>query len=160
MLFHMYQVFNSLLGHLHFSVHFLFTFMEQLFNDHPIYKCKRECMCICLFVAVCDCVCVFCWGQCPIIIVYYKRRPHRNENWQSRGRFRVSIVGQINQKPRLKVLGHSLMCLLVCSHRSLVCLLRTACFARLLTHFAHSLARRKRNDWKAVFSMFFLNSGP
>ena len=36
MLFHMYQVFSSLLGHLHFSLHFFSTFMEQLFNNHPI----------------------------------------------------------------------------------------------------------------------------
>ena len=34
MLFHMYQVFSFLLGHLHFSVHFFFTFMEQLFKNH------------------------------------------------------------------------------------------------------------------------------
>jgi len=36
MLFHMYQVFSSLLGHLNFSLHFFSTFMEQLFNNHPI----------------------------------------------------------------------------------------------------------------------------
>ena len=36
MLFHMYQVFSSLLGHLHFSLHFFSTFMEQLFLNHPI----------------------------------------------------------------------------------------------------------------------------
>ena len=32
----MYQVFSSLLGHLHFFVHFSFTFMEHLFFGHPI----------------------------------------------------------------------------------------------------------------------------
>ena len=37
MLFHMYQVFSSLLGHLHFSLHFFSTFMEQLFLNHAIY---------------------------------------------------------------------------------------------------------------------------
>ena len=36
MLFHMYQVFSSLLGHLHFSLHFFSIFMEQLFLNHPI----------------------------------------------------------------------------------------------------------------------------
>ena len=36
MLFHMYQVFSSLQGHLHFSSHFFSTFMEQLFLNHPI----------------------------------------------------------------------------------------------------------------------------
>ena len=36
MLFHMYQVSSSLLGHLHFSLHFFSTFMEQLFFNHPI----------------------------------------------------------------------------------------------------------------------------
>ena len=41
MLFHMYQVFSSLLGHLHFSLHFFSTFMEQLFNNHPISLCCR-----------------------------------------------------------------------------------------------------------------------
>ena len=35
-LFHTYQVFSSLLGHLHFSLHFFSTFMEQLFLNHPI----------------------------------------------------------------------------------------------------------------------------
>ena len=38
MLFHIYPVFSSQLGHLHFSLHFFFTFMEQLFNNHPIPK--------------------------------------------------------------------------------------------------------------------------
>ena len=33
----MYQVFIFLLGHLHFFVHFFFTFMENLFMDHPIF---------------------------------------------------------------------------------------------------------------------------
>ena len=36
MLFHMYQVFSSLHGHLQFFVHFFFTFMERFFIDHPI----------------------------------------------------------------------------------------------------------------------------
>ena len=36
MLFHMYQVFSSLLGHLHFSLHFFSTFMEHLCLNHPI----------------------------------------------------------------------------------------------------------------------------
>ena len=36
MLFHMYQVFSSLHGHLQFFVHFFFTFMEHFFIDHPI----------------------------------------------------------------------------------------------------------------------------
>ena len=36
MLFPMYQVFSSLLDHLHFSLHFFSTFMEQLFLNHPI----------------------------------------------------------------------------------------------------------------------------
>ena len=35
-LFYMYQVFSSLIGHLHFSLHFFSTFMEQLFLNHPI----------------------------------------------------------------------------------------------------------------------------
>ena len=37
MLFQMYQVFSSLLGHLHFSLHLFFIFMEQLFMNHPIW---------------------------------------------------------------------------------------------------------------------------
>ena len=36
MLFLTYQVSSALLGHLHFSLHFFLSFMEQLFNDHPI----------------------------------------------------------------------------------------------------------------------------
>ena len=35
MLLRMYQVFSSLQGHLHFFVHFLFTFMGQFFLGHP-----------------------------------------------------------------------------------------------------------------------------
>ena len=38
MLFCMYQVFSSLLCHLHFFVHFLFIFMEQFFIGHPIFS--------------------------------------------------------------------------------------------------------------------------
>ena len=38
MLLHMYQIFSSLLGHLHFFVHFSFTFVGQFFLGHPIYK--------------------------------------------------------------------------------------------------------------------------
>ena len=37
-------------------------------------------------------------------------------------------------------MGHSLACSLVCSHRSLVCLLRTARFAHAF-HYTHSFAR-------------------
>ena len=33
----MYQDFSSLQGHLHFFVHFFFTFMEHFFIVHPIY---------------------------------------------------------------------------------------------------------------------------
>ena len=58
-------------------------------------------------------------------------------------------VGQIQMKIKIGVLGHSLvrslLHLLVCSHRSLVRLLRTA-------HFAHSLARGTVYD---SFSVFF-----
>ena len=36
MLLHMYQIFSSLLGHLHFFVHFSFTFVGQFFLGHPI----------------------------------------------------------------------------------------------------------------------------
>ena len=36
MLLYMYQVFSSLLGHLHFFVHFFLTFVEYFFIDHPI----------------------------------------------------------------------------------------------------------------------------
>ena len=36
MLFHMYQVFSTLQGHLQFFVHFFFTFMEHFFIFHPI----------------------------------------------------------------------------------------------------------------------------
>ena len=39
-----------------------------------------------------------------------------------------------------EVLGHSLVCWLVCSHRSLLCLLQTARFARAL-RCAHSFTR-------------------
>ena len=38
MLLHMYQVFSPLLDHFHFSAHFFFTFMEQLFMNHPILR--------------------------------------------------------------------------------------------------------------------------
>ena len=41
MLLFMYQVFSSLLGHLHFFVHFFFTFKEQFFFDHPVCPLLR-----------------------------------------------------------------------------------------------------------------------
>ena len=36
MLLSLYQIFIFLLGHLHFFLHFFFTFMENLFKKHPI----------------------------------------------------------------------------------------------------------------------------
>ena len=36
MLLYMYQVFSSLRSHLHFFVHFFFSFMEYFFFGHPI----------------------------------------------------------------------------------------------------------------------------
>jgi len=33
----LYQIFIFLLGHLHFFLHFFFTFMENLFKKHPIH---------------------------------------------------------------------------------------------------------------------------
>ena len=36
MFLHLYQIFSSLQGHLHFFVHFFFTFMEHFFIGHPI----------------------------------------------------------------------------------------------------------------------------
>ena len=36
MLFPMYQVFSSLLGHLRFSLPYFSTFMEKIFLNHPI----------------------------------------------------------------------------------------------------------------------------
>ena len=38
MLLYMYQVFSSLLGHLHFFLLFFFPFIEYFFIDHPISK--------------------------------------------------------------------------------------------------------------------------
>ena len=37
MLLYMYQIFSSLQSHLHFFVHFFYTFMEYFFFGHPIY---------------------------------------------------------------------------------------------------------------------------
>ena len=47
-LFHMYQVFSSLYGHLHFFVHFFFTFMEYFFIVHPISIQSLVCPCLLL----------------------------------------------------------------------------------------------------------------
>ena len=48
LLLYMYQVFIFLPGHLHFFMHFFFTFMEHLFMDHhssihsdPSLSCSR-----------------------------------------------------------------------------------------------------------------------
>ena len=49
-------------------------------------------------------------------------------------------VGKMTMKSTRRVLGHLLLRLLLLSHRSLICLLRTACFA-LALRCAHSLAR-------------------
>ena len=54
----------------------------------------------------------------------------------------TSTLGQNNQEHRLQVLGHSLVRLLICSDCSLVCLLRTTRFARLLTALIPSLVGR------------------
>ena len=37
LLLYLYQIFIFLLGHLHFFLHFFFTFMENLFKKHPIF---------------------------------------------------------------------------------------------------------------------------
>ena len=37
MLLYMYHIFSTLRSHLHFFVHFFFTFMEYFFCGHPIY---------------------------------------------------------------------------------------------------------------------------
>ena len=59
------------------------------------------------------------------------------------------------------MLGHSLIRLLVRSHRTLVCLLVTACLLiRSLAYFAHSRARGTVNDWMAIYSVFSFYSGP
>ena len=66
------------------------------------------------------------------------------------------------EKPRIQteVLGHSLVRL----HRSLVCLLRTARFARALVrslaHFAHSLARGTVNMIAWLFCLCFFYFRP
>ena len=52
MLFHMYQVFSSLLGHFHFSLHFFSTFMEQLFLNHPISDDKASVLAVLEVLAV------------------------------------------------------------------------------------------------------------
>ena len=43
MLLYMYEIFSSLLGHLHFFVHFSLSFMEQFFFGHPIYVLQKTC---------------------------------------------------------------------------------------------------------------------
>ena len=45
-LFLLYQVFSSLLSHLHFSVYFSFSFMEQLFKNHPVSDALRWSVCV------------------------------------------------------------------------------------------------------------------
>jgi len=42
MLLSLHQIFIFLLGHLHFFLHFFFTFMENLFKKHPIPKMVRK----------------------------------------------------------------------------------------------------------------------
>ena len=42
LLLYMYQVFIFLQDHLHFFLHFFFTFMEQLFLDDPILHCSKH----------------------------------------------------------------------------------------------------------------------
>ena len=71
------------------------------------------------------------------------------------------LCGPKQPKIQTEVLGHSLVCSLSRLHRSLVCLLRTTCFAcalhcaHSLAHFAHSLARGTVNDLMAIYSVFF-----
>ena len=42
MLLHMYQIFSSLRAHLHFSVHFSFTFMVNSFFSTPYQKKRKK----------------------------------------------------------------------------------------------------------------------
>ena len=56
-----------------------------------------------------------------------------------------------------QVLGHSLLCLLVCSHHSLICLLCTARFTRALScahSFARSLTRSLWSSWERGFCLW------
>ena len=41
LLLYLYQIDNFLQAHLHFFLHFFFTFMENLFKKHPIHDGKR-----------------------------------------------------------------------------------------------------------------------
>ena len=68
----------------------------------------------------------------PIAFFCLARRQTRPDN--------RCTIGRITMKLTRGVLGHSLLCSLVRSHRSLICLLRPARFARAL-RCAHSLAR-------------------
>ena len=69
--------------------------------------------------------------------------------------------GPEQPKSQTEVLDHSLVHLLVHLHHSLVCLLRSACFARVLrcahsfTHFALSLACGTVNNQMAILTLFF-----
>ena len=40
LLLYLYQIFIFLLGHLHFFLHFIFSFMENLSKKHPIFLSK------------------------------------------------------------------------------------------------------------------------
>ena len=66
--------------------------------------------------------------------------------------------GRKQPRKQTEVLGHSLVHSLVCSHRSLVCLLRTARFARAL-RCTHSFVRSHRSlrsftrSWESEFLM-------
>ena len=53
MFLHLYQIFSSLQGHLHFFVHFFFTFMEHFFIGHPISRVFCKCG-VCKCVSVCN----------------------------------------------------------------------------------------------------------
>ena len=81
------------------------------------------------------------------------RSPREDNNCWGRGQMHYGLE---QQKIQTAVLGHSLIRSLVRSHRSLICLLRTACFARALRcahSFARSLTLLTPSLWESEFFM-------
>ena len=137
MLFHMLKIFSSLQGNFHF---FFNTFLLSALNQFHLswkWKCysstyvswilenvtKVELNWSIYWILMWKTFWGFNWGEYSILLLH------------------SHTVGQNNQKSRCKYWA---ACLPICSHHSLVHLLRTACFTHALP-CAHFFARSLRS---------------
>ena len=115
---------------------------KEIFFSRKLLRSNNALFLFCRWRFICQCHCHRQgWGHLTIVSYSLSLR------WSLSLSVRVQSSlfftfhwGPEQPKIQTEVLGHSLVCSLVPSHRSLVCLLRSTRFARAL-HCVHSLAR-------------------